>query len=93
MNEGEAEKEIKKILEKKRKEEEIKRAMAKILEGNAYERLMNVKIANYELYAAAVNSLIYLYQTTGRKITEKELLKLLESLTKKKEGEIKFYRK
>jgi DNA-binding TFAR19-related protein (PDSD5 family) len=86
-------KELKKILEKKRKDEEIKKLMAKILEGDAYERLMNVKISNYELYMNVVNNLIYFYQKVGRKISDEELLMLLEKFTKKREGEIKFYRK
>jgi len=86
-------KKIKELLEKKKKEEEIKKFLARILDGEAYERLMNVKISNYELYNNVANNLIYFYQKIGRKITEKELLSLLEALTKKDEGEIKFYRK
>ena len=86
-------KKIKELLEKKKKEEEVKKFLARILDGEAYERLMNVKISNYELYNNVANNLIYLYQKVGRKITEKELLSLLEALTKRNEGEIKFYRK
>ena len=86
-------KKIKELLEKKKKEEEIKKFLARILDGEAYERLMNVKISNYELYNNVANNLIYFYQKIGRKITEKELLSLLEALTKRNEGEIKFYRK
>ncbi|MEM2174411.1 MAG: DNA-binding protein [Candidatus Micrarchaeia archaeon] len=87
------EKKIKEILRQKKEEEKLKKIMAKILDAGAYERLMNVKISNYDLYITAANYLINFYQRTGRKITEKELINLLSSLAERREGEIKFYRK
>ena len=61
-------------------EEEIKRAyMARlrlratlkaILTKEAFERLERVKMANPELYSKAVQAVLYLYQSTGKKIDE-----------------------
>jgi len=72
---------------------QIKGVLARILELPAYDRLMNVRMSNQELYAKAVNGLVYMYKKAGRKITERELLTLLSASVERKTGSIEIRRK
>jgi len=71
----------------------IKVAMSRLLDGPAYERLMNVRMANPELYVKVVNSIVHMARRVGRKLAERELLTLLASLTEHRESDIKIHRK
>lgn len=72
---------------------QVKGVLARILESPAYDRLMNVKMSNQELYAKAVNSLVYMYKKLGRRITDKELLTLLSASVERRTGSIEIRRK
>ncbi|MCC7570416.1 hypothetical protein KO465_03660 [Candidatus Micrarchaeota archaeon] len=62
-------------------EEELKKNIRLLLEENAYDRLMNVKIVNYRLFVLASQYVLQSSQKLGgRKITEKELIDLLKYL-------------
>ncbi len=74
MNEDE---ELQKILEKKRAEERIKAALRLALTAEAYERMMNVKMANPELFSLASQQVLALYQRTGKKLSDEELKRVL----------------
>ena len=67
-------------MEAKKKEEQVKSILRMALSENAYGRLMNVKLANAQLYAIASNQIFGLYQKSGRKLTEKELIALLKAI-------------
>ena len=93
------EKELKKAVAKRLKElqiEQQKRAIVRqYLEPAAYERLMNVRVSNYELYAQLLDLIISMAQTNrlpGR-ITEKQLIDLLAKLTARPEPKIEFKHK
>lgn len=96
MTEETNENQLEEARKRKLIELKIKQNLLQVLDGVAYERLMNVKIANEDLYAQIVNLLLYLYQNgqiKGR-IGEPELKNLLSRvLSKKEEGKIKFVRK
>ena len=78
-------------LEEKKKEEKVKGLLRMTLSTEAYERLMNVRIVNPQLYAMASNQIFNLYQKAGRKLNEKELLSLLKALKgQQKETKITF---
>ncbi|MBN2122401.1 hypothetical protein JW721_05110 [Candidatus Micrarchaeota archaeon] len=66
--------------EGRKKEEQVKELLRRTLEEGAYARLMNVKLANAQLYAVAANQVFSLYQKAGRKITEAELVALLKAI-------------
>ncbi|MBD3397862.1 hypothetical protein GF412_01790 [Candidatus Micrarchaeota archaeon] len=66
--------------EAQKKEEQVKAMLRMALSENAYERLMNVKLANAQLYGAAANQVFGLYQKAGRKLTEKELIAILKAI-------------
>ena len=67
-------------LEANKKEGQIKGMLRIALSEDGYARLMNVKLANAQLYAIASNQIFTLYQKAGRKITEKELIALLKAI-------------
>jgi DNA-binding TFAR19-related protein (PDSD5 family) len=67
-------------MESKKKGEQVKAMLRMALSENAYERLMNVKLANAQLYGMAANQVFGLYQKSGRKLTEKELISVLKAI-------------
>lgn len=72
-----------------RKREEQAKAMLRVaLEDGAYERLMNVRIANRQLYTSAAGNILRLYSKSGRRLGERELIALLRAI-KGKEHETK----
>ncbi len=75
-------------------EEQIKSTLRKVLDDEAYERMMNVKVANPELYANAVQGCVAIFQRLGRKLGNKEVLMILRRLKgEEREPEITFERK
>lgn len=76
--------------------EQQKRLLAKrYMTEEAYERLMNVRVSNYDLYMNILNMIISTAQS-GRfaeRITEKQLVEILSRLTYKPEPKIEFKRK
>ena len=76
--------------------EQQKRLLAKrYMTDGAYERLMNVRVSNYDLYMNILNMIISTAQS-GRfseRITEKQLVEILSRLTYKPEPKIEFKRK
>ena len=76
-------------------ERKIKAMLNIALEPDAYDRMMNVKISNEEFYHMAAQRILAVYQRKGRKLTDKELLSILNLLKggNKKQGSITFLRK
>ena len=76
--------------------EQQKRLLAKrYMTDGAYERLMNVRVSNYDLYMNILNMIISTAHS-GRfseRITEKQLVEILSRLTYKPEPKIEFKRK
>ncbi|MGB9732329.1 MAG: DNA-binding protein [Candidatus Micrarchaeia archaeon] len=99
MPEGEEDERIKKAIAKRLRELQIEQQkreiVRKYLEPNAYERLMNVRVSNYELYAQLLDLIISMAQSNrlpGR-ITDKQLVDLLTKLTARPEPKIEFKHK
>ncbi len=88
-----------KLMEKRYKAlqiEQQKRMLVKrLLTSGAYERLMNVRIANFELYSQLVDLLLSMSQQgrIGVAITEEQLRQILAKLTPKNESTITFQHK
>jgi len=90
---------LKKAVYKKLKEmqvEQQKKALAqRFMTSEAYERLMNVRVSNYELYSQLLELIIAMAKSnrvTG-KITEAQLKDILARLTYKPESKIEFKHK
>jgi len=95
MTDEETEEVKNKKLEAKKAEEQLKAALRVALEEPAYERLMNVSLANKELYLAAAKNVLMLYKRMGKRIKENELLSLLTAIKEQteKKSTITFHRK
>ena len=76
-------------------EQQKRMAIKKYLTVGAYERLMNVRVANFELYSQLVNMLLATVQNQGisGQINEEQLKQILGRLTYKKESTIEFKHK
>lgn len=76
-------------------EQQKREVVKKYLTPEAYERLMNVRISNYELYAQLLDLVISLIQNNRvvSKLTEAQLKGILEKLTYKPESSIEFKHK
>ncbi|MEM3369406.1 MAG: DNA-binding protein [Candidatus Micrarchaeia archaeon] len=81
-----------KVLAAQQAELQLKKTLSVILEENAYARLMNVRLSNQELYLKVANALIHYYQKIRRRITEKELLTIINmNLAVSKQPETKIH--
>jgi len=94
-NEEEYNKMLQKRLKELQKKQELeiqKKSIARTyLDAKAYERLMNVRLVNPELYDTVIALIIQLVNS-GRlktKLTEEQLLQILSQLTQKREGGIR----
>jgi DNA-binding TFAR19-related protein (PDSD5 family) len=76
-------------------EQQKKEIMRQFLDGKAYERLMNIRLSNYELYNQLVGMVVSLAQGNriSSKITEAQLMSIVERMTYKKEPTIEFKHK
>ncbi len=76
-------------------EEQKKEILMRFLDGKAYERVMNIRMSNPDLYNQLINLIVSLAQSnrvTG-KITEKQLKSILEKMTFRREPTIEFRHK
>ena len=76
-------------------EQQIRTYMQRALDAKAYERLMNIKVSNRELYMQLAQLLINIVQSNrlGGKITEKQLMELIGKVSPKSDSKIEFKRK
>ncbi len=89
------EREVYRQLRKMQVEQEKKSVVKRLMEPGAYERLMNVRVSNYELYAQLLDMLVGMAQSNrlGKLINEQELRDLLARLTYRPESKIEFKHK
>ncbi|MGI0100207.1 MAG: DNA-binding protein [Candidatus Micrarchaeaceae archaeon] len=76
-------------------EEQKKEMIKQFLDDKAYERLMNIRLSNRELYNQLINLVVSLAQSnrvTGR-ITDTQLKSILEKMTYRHEPKIEFKHK
>ncbi len=88
-------KRVSEALKQAQVEQQKKEVMRRFLESAAYERLMNVRISNPELYDQLVGLVVSMVQSnriTG-KLTEAQLVSLISRLTYKREPTIAFKHK
>jgi len=97
--EGLREKRLRKALAEHQKsmalEAQKKLVLKNVCEPAAYERLMNVRLANPELYDQVVNMMAYLLQSgkLSGKVSDAQVRAVLERLTARHEGKIEVRRK
>ena len=76
-------------------EQQKRNAVKKYLTVEAYERLMNVRVANRDLYSQLIDLIIAMVQSNRitSQLTEQQLKQILTRLTYKKESTIEFKHK
>ena len=95
-SEMDEEEEIKKKRQEAKKiQEQLKTTLRVALTEDAYDRMMNVSVANNEMYLMAAKNALMLYKRMGRKIGDVELLSLLRAIKgqTEKETKITFHKK
>ncbi len=95
MGDTEPEEVKKKKLEARQAQEQLRTTLRAALEEPAYDRLMNVAVANNELFLSASRHALMLYKRAGRKIKEEELVALLRAIKEQSETKttITFHKK
>ncbi|MCX8197658.1 MAG: hypothetical protein N3F07_00465 [Candidatus Micrarchaeota archaeon] len=95
----EEEEEYQKIYQQKLRqaqlEQQKKEILKKMLSPKAYERMMNVRLSNPELYDKVVSSLAYLAQSGNSmgEISDEQLYRLLSKMSERRETKIEFRKK
>lgn len=69
-----------KELETKKMEDQLKTMLRQMLDTPGYERMMNVKLSNEELFMTAAKNLMGAFHKLGRTITDKEVLYVLNAI-------------
>ena len=88
-------KEVYRRMKEMQVEQEKKATVKRFMTPEAFERLMNVRVANYELYAQLLDLLIAMARSNRvtSVISEKQLKELLSKLTFRPESKIEFKHK
>jgi len=85
MSDEELEDTRKKKLEARKAQEQLKATLRMALDEEAYERLMNVSVANNELYLTAAKNILMGFKRMGRKLKDAEVLALLRAIKEQSE--------
>ncbi len=83
------------LIKNQQLEQQKKDILRKFLDDAAYERVMNIRLTNSELYDQLVNVIISLAQSNriASKVTDAQLKDLIARLTFKPDTKIEFKRK
>ncbi|MFH1785666.1 MAG: DNA-binding protein [Candidatus Micrarchaeota archaeon] len=95
MSDEDLEQVKKRKLEARKTQEQLKATLRMALDEGAYNRMMNVAVANEELYLTAAKNVLMYFKRAERKITETELLSLLRAIKEQNETKttITFHKK
>ncbi|NYZ74601.1 hypothetical protein H0O00_05635 [Candidatus Micrarchaeota archaeon] len=95
MGDEELEQARQKKLEAKQAQEQLKATLRMALDEQAYDRLMNVSVANSELYLTAARNILMAFKRMGRKLTDAEALAMLRAIREQSETKttITFHKK
>ncbi len=76
-------------------EQQKRNAVKRFMTTEAYERLMNVRVSNYELYSQLLDLIISLANSNrlSSQLTEAQLKDILNRITYKPESKIEFRHK
>jgi len=76
-------------------EQQKRDIVRRYLEPGAYERLMNVRVSNYDLYAQLLDLIISMVQSNRitSRLSEDQLISILAKLTSRPEPTIEFRHK
>ncbi len=91
----EARKALLKMYKEEQREQQLKSVLRQLLEPDAYERIINISISNKDLYMQLANLIVSLAQSNqiNGRLTEQQLISLLNRLTARKDSKIEFKHK
>ncbi len=91
----EAKKALARMYKDMQREQQIKSILRQLLDPAAYERIMNISVSNHDLYMQLSNMIVQLAQSNqiNGKISDAQLVSLLNRLTYKPEPKIEFKHK
>lgn len=75
--------------ESKQMEDQLKTMLRQMLDTSGYERMMNVKLSNEELYVTAAKNLMGAFHKLGRTISDSEVLYVLNAIKQRTQRETK----
>ena len=73
------------LIEARKAEEQLKATLRMMLDVAAYDRITNVKLANQQLFLVTAQNILTIYKRIGRKISDEELLQILQQLKNRTE--------
>lgn len=73
------------LAEARKAEEQLKATLRMMLDVAAYDRITNVKLANQQLFLVTAQNILTIYKRIGRKISDEELLQILQQLKNRTE--------
>ncbi|MCL5679757.1 MAG: DNA-binding protein [Candidatus Marsarchaeota archaeon] len=84
-----------KMYKEMQREQQVKSLLRQLLDPDAYERIMNISVSNHDLYLQLSNLIVQLAQSNqiSGKVSDKQLVSLLNRLTYKPEPKIEFKHK
>ncbi|MCL5100103.1 MAG: DNA-binding protein [Candidatus Marsarchaeota archaeon] len=94
-NSADMKKAMSKLYKQMEQDQQVRSMLRQLLDDGAYERMMNIRVSNNELYtqlARLIVSLAQSNQIAGR-ITEPQLVSLLGRLTSRPDTKIEFKHK
>lgn len=82
-------------MKKQQIEQQKKEIVKRFLDQGAYDRLMNIRLSNSDLYTQLVDLIISLAQSNRiqGKLTEEQLLQILEKVTYRPDTKIEYKHK
>ena len=81
--------------QRKKEEDQLKTTLRVVVDENGYQRLLNVKLANEQLFVVASQHILTIFKQVGRKLADKDVLMILRRIkeSSEKETKITFARK
>ncbi len=93
-SDAETRKALSRMYKQMEQDQQIRSMLRQLLDNSAYERMMNIRASNNELYQQLARLIISLAQQNQlQHVTEKQLVDLIDRLTRRPEPKIEFRRK
>jgi DNA-binding TFAR19-related protein (PDSD5 family) len=94
MDDTATRKAVSRMYKQMQQDQQVKSMLRQLLDSNAYERMMNIRASNRELYDQLARLIVSLAQSNQvAHITEKQLVDLIDRLTRRPEPKIEFKHK
>ena len=94
MDDAETRKAVSRMYKQMQQDQQIRSMLRQLLDNGAYERMMNIRASNPDLYQQLAQLIVSLAQSNQlAHVTEKQLVDLIDRLTRRPEPKIEFRHK